>query len=245
MAGTAIAASSISGTLSGATAGASGTIAFAVFGPQSSPPTDCTNGGTTVGMATVSGSGTYHASTPYTPPIGGTYYWYASYSGAGGDEASNSGCGTGMESTVVAAIAISQLEVLPRELSIAGRKVHGKCVKPAAKTAADKHCLRPLELTIGYYLNGATTVTVTVRRVATGRKVNGRCVLPTTSHRRNKRCTRLINVRGNLVKTGKAGENEFVWNGKIGAHKLAPGDYELTASLAGGNSQTVTFTIVG
>ena len=75
--------------------------------------------------------------------------------------------------------------------------------------------------------------------------MNGRCVLPTTSHRHNKRCTRLINVRGNLVKTGKAGENEFVWNGKIGAHKLAPGDYELTPSLAGGNSQTVTFTIVG
>jgi len=100
--GTAIAASSITATLSGAGSGAGGTITFTVFGPQSSPPADCTSGGTTVGTASVSGSGSYNPSAGFTPSAAGTYWWYASYGGDAGDQPSNSGCGTGMTSTVVA-----------------------------------------------------------------------------------------------------------------------------------------------
>jgi hypothetical protein len=243
VAGTAIAASSISGTLSGATGGATGTITFTVFGPQPSPPTACTSGGTTVGTATVSGAGTYHPSAGYTPPSAGTYYWYASYSGAGPNAASGSGCGTGMASTVVSPIAISRLGVAPHKVSIAGRRVHGNCVKPTKGNTADKHCVRPIKLTIGYTLNGAGTVTFTVKRGSTGRKLGGKCVASTNKHKKS--CTRLINVRGKLVKTGNAGANQFVWNGKIGGHSLAPGSYGLIAALTDGASQTVTFTIMG
>jgi hypothetical protein len=81
----------ISATLSGAASGAGGTITFKVFGPQSSPPIDCV-GGTTVGNAAVSGSGTYHPSAGFTPTSAGKYWWYASYSGDTDNGASNSEC---------------------------------------------------------------------------------------------------------------------------------------------------------
>jgi uncharacterized repeat protein (TIGR01451 family) len=101
-AGTAIAASAVGATLSGAASGASGTITVTVFGPQSSPPTTCTSGGTTVGSpVTVSGNGTYHPSAGFTPPTAGTYWWYASYTGDTANAPSASACGTGMTSTVV------------------------------------------------------------------------------------------------------------------------------------------------
>ena len=48
-----------------------------------------------------------------------------------------------------------------------------------------------------------------------------------------------------IIKSGNAGANKFVWNGKISGHKLAPRTYELVATPAGGASQTVTFTIAG
>jgi hypothetical protein len=102
-AGTAIPPSSISATLSGAFTAPTGTIGFTVFGPQSSPPSDCTSGGTTLGTATVSGNGTYHPSAGFTPTSAGTYWWYASYSGDDENQPSNSGCGPGMKSTMIAA----------------------------------------------------------------------------------------------------------------------------------------------
>ena len=190
VAGTAIPASSVSATLSGPSAGATGTITFTVFGPQTSPPTDCTRGGTTIGTATVSGAGTYHPTAGYAPPSAGTYYWYASFSGAGENAASNSGCGSIMASTVVSPIAVSRLGVVPHKFSFAGRKVHGKCVKPTRKNTVDKHCERPIRLTVGYTLNGASTVTFTVKRKSAGRKVNGKCVAPTTNNKHKNRCTR-------------------------------------------------------
>jgi hypothetical protein len=100
-AGTVISASSISATLSGMATSGAGTVTFTVFGPQSGPPTDCSTGGTAVGTATVSGSGSDSPSASYTPPKAGDYYWYASYSGDAGDVAADSGCGASMPETVV------------------------------------------------------------------------------------------------------------------------------------------------
>ncbi len=100
--GTAIPASQLSATLSGATSTAGGTITFKVFGPQATAPTSCTTGGSNVGSAvTVSGNATYHPSAAYTPATAGTYWWYASYSGDASNTASASSCGTGMTSTSV------------------------------------------------------------------------------------------------------------------------------------------------
>jgi hypothetical protein len=233
-AGTAIAASSVDASLSGATSNAGGTITYTVFGPQSSAPTDCSSGGTNVGTATVSSNGSYSPSAGYTPPGAGTYYWYASYSGDGGDQPANSTCGTAMTATVVSPAVVpppvvppttlSRLNVSPDKLSITGRRVHGKCVSPTRRNTADKHCLRPIRLTVGYALNAVARVTFTVRRKASGRN---------------------LNVRGRIVRAGAAGANRFIWNGKIGGRELAPGSYELTATCADGISETVMFTIVG
>ena len=62
--------SSISATLAGGSA-PSGTVTFTVFGPQTSPPSSCTSGGTTVGTANPYGDGTYHPSAGLTPPSPG------------------------------------------------------------------------------------------------------------------------------------------------------------------------------
>jgi hypothetical protein len=79
-----------------------GTIAFVVFGPQSTAPTTCTSGGTAVGAGTtVSGNATYHPSAGFTPPSGGDYWWYASYGGDANNNTASSTCGSGMSLTVV------------------------------------------------------------------------------------------------------------------------------------------------
>lgn len=102
LAGTAISGSTVSVSLSGGQA-PSGSITFKVFGPQSSAPSDCASGGTTVGAASVSGDGTYSPSTGFTPSSGGDYWWYASYGGDSSNGAIDSGCGSSMAETVVSA----------------------------------------------------------------------------------------------------------------------------------------------
>jgi hypothetical protein len=141
--------------------------------------------------------------------------------------------------------SLSGLRVAPQKLSITGRKVNGKCVKPTKKNGSDTRCSRAIELKISYTLNVADTVTFTLTHTAPGRRVNGKCVKPTIKNKHDKKCTRLIGVHGQLVETGNAGANSFSFNGKIGGRKLAPGTYQLTATPTGGNSRSVTFTIVG
>ncbi len=72
-AGSPIPASSISATLAGGSA-PTGTITFTVFGPQSSSPSSCASGGTTVGTASVNGNGTYQPSAAFTPAAPGEYW---------------------------------------------------------------------------------------------------------------------------------------------------------------------------
>jgi Domain of unknown function DUF11 len=100
-AGNSISASSVSATLS-AGASPTGTITFTVFGPQSSAPTSCRTGGTTVGSpVTPSGDGTYSPSAGFTPPSGGDYWWFASYTGDSNNSPASSTCGASMAKTLV------------------------------------------------------------------------------------------------------------------------------------------------
>jgi len=133
------------------------------------------------------------------------------------------------------------LSVSPHKLSIAGRKVHGKCVSQTRKNTRDKQCLRPIKLTI----SGAAAVTFTAHGSTPSREVKGKCVAPMIKNKREKKCKRPINVKGKLTETGTAGANSFAWNAKIGGRELAPGSYKLTATPAAGAFETVTFTIVG
>jgi parallel beta helix pectate lyase-like protein len=139
--------------------------------------------------------------------------------------------------------AISSLRVSPKRLSVAGRRVNGRCVKPTSKNRGNEHCKRPSTLRISYTLNVTTTVTVALERQAAGRKVNGRCVKPTKKNHKHGECTRLVNVPGKLTFAGQAGANRSTFNGKIGGHQLGPGAYQLIATPAGGSSSTVTFKI--
>ena len=104
IAGTAIAASSISSVFANSSgSNATGTITFTVFGPQASAPTTCTSGGTTVGTATPAGNGTYSSSAGFTPTLAGNYWWYVSSPADSNNNAANSACPPTTETTVNAA----------------------------------------------------------------------------------------------------------------------------------------------
>ena len=78
-----------------------GTITFTVFA-QTTAPTTCTTGGTTVGTATVNnGNATYSPTTGYTPTTVGNLWWYASYGSDANNNAATSTCGSPMSKTVV------------------------------------------------------------------------------------------------------------------------------------------------
>jgi DNA-binding beta-propeller fold protein YncE len=146
--------------------------------------------------------------------------------------------------TTTAAV-LSGLRVSPHKLSIAGRKVHGKCVKPTGKNDANKHCERLIKLKVRYTLNAASAVTFTLKVKSAGRKAGGKCVKPTNKNEHTKTCARLVTVHGKLVKTGTAGVNSFVWNGKLGGYKLRPGTYQVTATPSAGKPQRIMVRIVG
>lgn len=114
-AGTGIPASSIGATVSGGNS-PSGTITYTVFGPQSSPPSDCSSGGSAAGTASASGDGTYHPSSDFTPSSAGGYWWYASYAGDSGNNPATSTCGVGMAETIVTSAPVASLlaTVLPK-----------------------------------------------------------------------------------------------------------------------------------
>ena len=251
--GNSIAPSSISGVLSGG-ASPSGTITFKVFGPQPTAPTSCGSGGITVGSASVSGNRTFHPSAGFTPGSAGDYWWYASYDGDANNHKANSPCGTSMTKTVVAsppvrAPKLSALGASPHRLSLAGRKVGRRCVKPTKQNNSHKHCRRPVKLTVSYTLNTAASVTFTLTRATPGRKVDGRCVKETSKNRKHARCTLTTPLHGSITVQGKAGANTFTFTDTIDGHKVGPGSYQLTATpTAGGHAgtpETVKFKLVG
>jgi hypothetical protein len=148
------------------------------------------------------------------------------------------------QNVVVVSPKLTNLSVSPRNFSLAGRKVSGRCVKRTKQNAAHPHCRRPIALRVSYNLNGASTVTFTLKRVVPGRKVNGACVKPTAKNATHPRCTRLLSVHGRIVRASTAGPNHFTFNGKIGGRTIGPGTYKLTATPAGGTPHKVTFAIV-
>ena len=81
VAGTAVAASSISADLEGAY-NPGGQVTFYLYGPVSTPPSGCPTGGTPLGAAvTVGADGVVHPTAGFTPASAGDYWVYAAYSG--------------------------------------------------------------------------------------------------------------------------------------------------------------------
>jgi polyvinyl alcohol dehydrogenase (cytochrome) len=177
----------------------------------------------------------------------GVHTLAASYSGDAFYAASTSAMLA--ESVNGAVPRLTKLHLSSHRVSVAGRKVHGRCVRPSKKNRRHAHCRRPMRLKITFALNTPATVKLTFRRHAAGRKVNGRCVAPTKKNHKRARCTRLVTVPGSIKLRGKAGPNAFMLTGKVGRRRLGPGTYQLTARPSAngqtGSAQRVTFTIVG
>src|SRR4029077_746152 len=141
-----ITASSLRSVLSSTTTPASGTVTLTVFGPQSTAPTSCTTGGTTVGTATVTAPGTYNPSAAYTPEQIGTYWWYASYAGGANNNAAASTSGTGMASTTVAKASPSTTLGVPAN-DVANTPIAGSSI-----TATLASSTTPASGTITFYV---------------------------------------------------------------------------------------------
>jgi hypothetical protein len=85
-------------TISGATAGAGGTITFHLYSTATcTAASEITTGLTAV---TVNGNGDYNSGN-YTPTAVGTYYWIASYTGDANNSPATGACGDAGESSVV------------------------------------------------------------------------------------------------------------------------------------------------
>jgi hypothetical protein len=139
---------------------------------------------------------------------------------------------------------LSALTVSPHNVSIAGRKVNDKCVRPTQQNEGHKTCRRAIKLTISYSLNVAATVTFTLKQRLPGRKMSSRCVRPTKKNEKHAHCARLRSEPGSLVRPSRAGANSFVFRGKIGGKRIGPGAYELILATTDGTQHRLTFKIV-
>jgi type II secretory pathway pseudopilin PulG len=101
--GAAINPSQISATLSNGN-GETGVLSFFVLPAPLTPSVPCTGASWSPSwVVNVSGDGTYHPTGSYTPPIAGTYYWYASYSGDSANKKASAICGASMARMTVQA----------------------------------------------------------------------------------------------------------------------------------------------
>ena len=156
---------------------------------------------------------------------------------------------SGTQTSLPATSAIlAAFRASPTRLSVAGRLVGGRCVKPTGKNQPHKACTRPIALNLGYTLNTAADVMFTLTRQEPGRKVLGRCVAVTKKNRRHAACTRPTSVPGEFIHASTTGSNTFTFQGQIGGKTLGPGTYRLTAApIANGSParpQAATATLV-
>ena len=150
-----------------------GTVTFTVFGPQSSPPTSCTSGGTDAGTATVNGNGTYSPANAFVPGAAGDYWWYASYGGDAHNLPAASSCGAQMTETVIVKSATG---LSPVTTTLSGLKAHDNVVKVTltCNGPSGGHCSDQVTLTVTETLSGGKVIAVsaakpsrTVKRIVT------------------------------------------------------------------------------
>ncbi len=242
-AGSPLAASSISATLAGGSA-PTGTITFTVYGPQSSPPTSCASGGTTVGTASVNGNGTYQPSAGFTPPSPGEYWWYAGYSGDAGDEPAASACGALMAQTLVAAAPTSPSSSGSGSVGPGSGMGTGIGAKTPAPTLSgvklgSRRSTGKKDIALKLTISQAATIKVLIAQIVNGHKVRGVCK-PTA--KKGKSCTTTVEKR-TLTFSESAGSNTF----KLKLAGLGKGSYTATIIVQNANGRStpikLTFTI--
>jgi 6-phosphogluconolactonase (cycloisomerase 2 family) len=134
---------------------------------------------------------------------------------------------------------VSNLRVSPLMFSAAGRKAHGRCVKPSKKNKRDQACQLSIKLEVTYTLNGAASVSFRLVRETSGRRISGRCVKASRKNKHDSKCLLLTGVQ-RATRSGVLGSNSLMFIGG-----LAAGTYELLSTPAGGTSQTATFRVTG
>ena len=204
VAGSPIAASSISATLAAGSA-PTGAITFMVFGPQSTPPSSCTAGGTTVGTASVNGNGTYQPSASFTPPSPGDYWWYAGYGGDAGDEPTSSACGPLMGQTLVTAAQTTGSG--GGSSSGPGSGTGGRPPAPTISRVklGSKHLAARKDVVLKLTISQAATIKVLIAQAVAGHKFRGVCQ---HTAKKGSRCTATAKRRA-LTLSGAAGSNTF------------------------------------
>jgi Regulator of chromosome condensation (RCC1) repeat len=140
--------------------------------------------------------------------------------------------------------ALSGLRVSPRTVSLTGRLVDGRCVKPTGTNRKHTRCRRPIAAKISYTLNLAATVTFTFTRRDPGRKIKGRCVTPGKANQRHRPCTRATTIPGSIRRTSAPGSNSFTFDGHIAGRLLGPGNYLVIATPTASTNQGTPRTIV-
>jgi hypothetical protein len=149
------------------------------------------------------------------------------------------GAATTSRTVVIPAAAVSKLKVSPHAFNASGREVHGRCVKQTAKDKRHKACQLSIKLKGTYKLNGSVKVGFKLSLKTTGRKVGGKCVKATSKNKHHSKCSLLV-TKHTFTRSGKLGSDAFSFTGK-----LAAGNYELTATPAGGTAKTTTFRVTG
>lgn len=93
--------------------------------------------------------------------------------------------------------------------------------------------------TVRFTLSAAAHVTLRIARLTTGHRHGTRCA--TGGHGR---ACALVATVGSLTVSAKRGRNSVRFSGKLKGHALRAGRYRLTATPAGGQARTATFTVL-
>jgi hypothetical protein len=143
-------------TLTGATAGATGTITFSLYNTA-----DCSNDPVFTDDAAVHGNGKYTSGT-FTPTAAGSYYWVAAYSGDDANLASTGSCGDTGERSVVTAPAPSST-VITDGPGFTSPAPQGGSQQPLANTGTS-HVGNEVAWALALLMLGAALTTTGIRR---------------------------------------------------------------------------------
>jgi hypothetical protein len=101
----------------------------------------------------------------------------------------------------------------------------------AAGTGASIATTRRTGATVTYTDTQPSTAAFTVLQARPGVFLGGRCAAPPKHplHKRERACTRYVAV-GGFSHRDASGLNRFHFTGRVGGHKLPPGNYQLTAT---------------
>src|SRR3954469_18743239 len=233
-------------TLTGATANATGTITFTLYGPDDA---SCAVSIFTT-TKTVNGNANY-VSADFTPTAAGTYRWVANYGGDGANASTSNGCNGANENVVVN-------KASPAVTTNAGNPVPlGTAIKDSATLSGGQNPQG--QITFKLYgpndANCSTVIFTSVKTVAGNDVYQSDSFTPTAAGTYRWIANYSGDSNNNVTSNGCNGQNENVEVGKSGptvATNAGPdvilgATLQDSATLAGGTNPTgkITFDLYG